>query len=169
MAPSSKKPKALWQVIHRILNPNPRRIKLDPQTLNDHFLSTVQRTLGQSKSKSNTELFDYIKSLPSDKNGFSLRPVTHNEVLKKLRALRNDTSTGPDNLPTRFIRHCADILSSPSTSELNFHIWNANSQSFARAKSEAKMGAHGRKFWTSVSVLFAVLYVSSSPLHDFNL
>ena len=55
------------------------------------------------------------------------------------------------------------------TSELNFHIWNANSQSFARAKSEAKMAAHGGKFWTSVSVLFAVLYVSSSPLHDFNL
>ena len=54
-------------------------------------------------------------------------------------------------------------------SELNFHIWNANSQSFARAKSEAKMAAHVGKFWTSVSVLFAVMYVSSSPLHDFNL
>ena len=55
-----------------------------------------------------------------------------------------------------------------STSELNLHIWNANSQSFARAKSEAKMAAHGGKFWTSVSVLFAVLYVSSSPLRDLN-
>ena len=46
---------------------------------------------------------------------------------------------------------------------------HTNSQSFARAKSEAKMAAHGGKFWTSVSVLFAVLYVSSSPLRDFNL
>ena len=54
-------------------------------------------------------------------------------------------------------------------SELSFHIWNANSYSFAGAKSEAKMAAHGGKFWTSVSVLFAVLYVSSSPLHDFSL
>ena len=53
-------------------------------------------------------------------------------------------------------------------SELNFHIWNANSQLFAPVKSETKMAAHGGKFWTSVSVLFAVLYVSSSPLHDFN-
>ena len=53
-------------------------------------------------------------------------------------------------------------------SELNFHIWNANSQSFARAKSEAKMAAHGGKFWTSVSD-FSVLYVSSIPLHDFNI
>ena len=31
------------------------------------------------------------------------------------------------------------------------------------------MAAHGGKFGTLVSVLFAVLYVSSSPLHDFNL
>ena len=50
----------------------------------------------------------------------------------------------------------------------NFHIWNTNSQSFARAKSEAKMTALGDQFWTSVLVLFAVLYVSSSPLHEFN-
>ena len=35
-------------------------------------------------------------------------------------------------------------------------------------KSEAKMAAHGGKFWTSVSVLCAVLYISSSLLHDFN-
>ena len=54
-------------------------------------------------------------------------------------------------------------------SEHDFHIWNADSQLFARAKREAKMTAHGWKFCTSVSILFAVLYVSSSPLQDFNL
>ena len=53
--------------------------------------------------------------------------------------------------------------------ELNLHIWNANSQSFAPVKSEAKMIAHGEKFCMSVSVLFGVLYVNSSPLHEFNL
>ena len=31
------------------------------------------------------------------------------------------------------------------------------------------MAAHGGKFWTSVSVLFAVLYVISSILRNFNL
>ena len=55
---------------------------------------------------------------------------------------------------------------SPAASELNFHIWNANPQSCARAKSETKMVAHGGQFWTSVSVFYADLYVSSSPLHD---
>ena len=52
-------------------------------------------------------------------------------------------------------------------SELDFHIGNANSQLFARGKTEAKMAARGGKFCTSISVLIAVLYVSSSPLHDF--
>ena len=61
----------------------------------------------------------------------------------------------------------ADI-EADKASELNFHIWNANSQSFTRAKSEALMATHGGKFCTSVSVLFAVLHVSSSPLQDFD-
>ena len=34
-------------------------------------------------------------------------------------------------------------------------------------KSEAKMAAHGGQFWTSVSVPYAGLYVSSSLLRDF--
>ena len=54
------------------------------------------------------------------------------------------------------------------SSGLDFHIWNANSPSFGRAKTDAKMAAHGEKFCTSVSVLFAILYVSSSPLNDFS-
>ena len=50
-----------------------------------------------------------------------------------------------------------------------YSYWNANLQSFARAKSETKMAAHGGKFCTSASVLFADLYVGSIPLHYFNL
>ena len=42
-------------------------------------------------------------------------------------------------------------------SELDFHIWDANSQSFAWAKSKTKMAAHGGKFCTSVPVLYATL------------
>ena len=55
-----------------------------------------------------------------------------------------------------------------NASELDFHIGNANSPSFDRA-TEAKMAVHGGQFCTSVSILFAVLYISFSPLNDFNL
>ena len=78
---------------------------------------------------------------------------------------RRYTHAWAANLPLKKARksksHC--------TREPDFHIWNANSQSCARAKSEAKMATHGGKFCTSVSALFAHLYVSSSPLNDFNL
>ena len=47
-------------------------------------------------------------------------------------------------------------------SELDFHIWNANWP----MKCEAKMAVHGGQFWTSVSVLYAGLYVSFSLLRD---
>ena len=58
----------------------------------------------------------------------------------------------------RCYNHCTAF------SELDFCIWNANSQSFGRAKSQPKMASHGGKVCSSVSVVFAVLYVSSSPL-----
>ena len=47
-----------------------------------------------------------------------------------------------------------------SDSELNFHIWNVNFQSFARAKSEAKMAAQGVKFCTSFPVPCSTLIFS---------
>ena len=42
-------------------------------------------------------------------------------------------------------------------SELDFHIWNAKSQSLTRAKGEAKMAAHVGKFCASVPVLYTTL------------
>ena len=49
------------------------------------------------------------------------------------------------------------------TSELDFHIWNANWP----MKCEAKMAAHGGQFCTSVPVPYAGLYVSFSLPRDF--
>ena len=48
---------------------------------------------------------------------------------------------------------CWEPLCSINSSELNFHIWNANSQLFAQAKGEAKMAVLRGKFWTSVLVI----------------
>ena len=103
-------------------------------------------------------------------------------ITRNFGILKNDSETSSiftDN-PLISFRHNKNIRdclvhsalkqnSSLQASELNFHIWNANSRSFARVKSEPKMAAHGGKFWTSVSVLLVVLYVTSSRLQDFNL
>ena len=61
------------------------------------------------------------------------------------------------------------FLSTGLRSVNSIHVnWNADSQSLAWARSEAKMATHGGKSCTSVLVLFAVLYVGSSLAHDFN-
>ena len=48
---------------------------------------------------------------PSVASPFSLRPVFHGEVLKCIKSLRSDCSTGPDIIPARFIKVVADHLS----------------------------------------------------------
>ena len=72
---SSRKPKELWNIIHRILHPSPRPIKADPNVLNEHFSSTSQRILGSVATPP--------ESLSTSM--FGLRHVTFNEVLKQLR------------------------------------------------------------------------------------
>ena len=43
---SSKKPKEVWQVIHRILHPSQHPLRQDPEKLNKFFASTTERTIG---------------------------------------------------------------------------------------------------------------------------
>ena len=38
----------------------------------------------------------------SSENNFKLRCVTYEEVPRKIRSLRDDCSTGPDNIPTKY-------------------------------------------------------------------
>ena len=42
---SSSKPKEIWRVIHRVLNPSPQPLRVDVDELNKFFASTAQRTV----------------------------------------------------------------------------------------------------------------------------
>jgi hypothetical protein len=42
---SSNKSRDIWRVIHRILKPNPKPLRVDPDELNTHFATTAERTL----------------------------------------------------------------------------------------------------------------------------
>ena len=48
---SSKRPKDVWRVVHRILHPSPKTLQADPDRLNTFFLSTNERTLGTKPDK----------------------------------------------------------------------------------------------------------------------
>ena len=54
---------------------------------------------------------------------FRLKSVTYHEVIGESKALRSDCSTGPDNIPTKFIKLVPDHLASPLTHILRGSQW----------------------------------------------
>ena len=62
-----------------------------------------------------------VDSLPNctSSDGFQLRPVTYNEVIKQLEMLRLDSCTGADHLPAKYIKIVSEYITSPLT-----HIFN---------------------------------------------
>ena len=98
-------------MVHRVLSPYRQPLKFDPDKLNLHF---------GVESTSVDEFFQLIRGL-SDiyENAFHLKNVTHREVLKTLKQLRTDCSTGPDQLPARFVKLAAEHLVCPITAIIN--------------------------------------------------
>ena len=99
--------------------------------LNEHFNSTTQRLLGTTpRSHVNLDLMmDSLQYNMSDIT-FCLRKVTHKEVLQQLKLMRFDSSTGPDQIPVKFIKLVAEIIASPLTHILNKYV---QKESFPRS------------------------------------
>ena len=87
---------------------------MDPEKLNEFFKITAERLFGKRKTD-NTTLRLYTSSLKDKSNSFKLRLVTLTEVSKSIKTLRNDCSTGYDNIPVSFIKPLAEYLESPLT------------------------------------------------------
>jgi hypothetical protein len=76
---SSSKPKEIWRVIHRVLNPSPQPLRVDVDELNEFFASTAQRTTGNGEIDVKEDLLSFVDSLQpsvSDDAAFHLRQVT---------------------------------------------------------------------------------------------
>ena len=95
------------------------------KTLNKNFNSTAERILECSPSNKD-DLFKTVEGLQCQDNSFTLAPVTQNEVLNTIKLPRSDCSTGPDQIPTQFIKPIAEFLASPLC-----HIINTCIQSSA--------------------------------------
>ena len=109
---SSKRPKEVWNTIHRILRPNPIKISANPDEINLHFNSTAERLLG-SNPKSETLLKETIASLPDTNFMLHFQPVTYDAVRKAILSLRKDCSTGHDTIPSKYLKYCVDYITSP--------------------------------------------------------
>ena len=118
---SCNRSKDVWQTIHKILKPIYKCIQLDPNTINEYFNSIATKLINTNEN--NHQPHDIIDSLPEDQSDkFHLCHIAHNEVVKQIKSLRNDCSTGFDNIPAKFIKPVADILAIPLTKIINNSI-----------------------------------------------
>ena len=119
---NSNRPKEVWKIIHQILNPNPKNIVADSNTLNNHFIGNVKRLTAKHAAKQD-EIFNMVEAANySSENNFKLNCVTYEEVLREIRLLRYDCSTGLDNIPTSILKLVSDIIASSLTHIINTSI-----------------------------------------------
>ena len=72
------------------------------------------------------ELFNMVETANySSENNFKLSCVTYEEVLREIRSLRDDCSTGPDNI-TSILKLVSDIIASPLRHTINTSIQQGN-------------------------------------------
>ena len=108
---SSKNSKEIWKVIQRILNPNMSTLQTDSSALNEFFCKTAERLVGQNATTDDV-ILSHTDSLTGTHDNFKLQKLTYNDVLKSLKSLRNDCSTGYNNIPVSFIKPIAEYIAS---------------------------------------------------------
>ena len=112
---SSKRPKEVWRVIHRVLNPITNPLRADPDQLNKYLIGTNERTLGTTPDAT-SDLLELAKSLPEhSQRSFKLGHVTFEDVMKVIRSLRLDCSTGVDQIPVKFVKLVSEHIAGPLT------------------------------------------------------
>ena len=98
---SSKRPKQVWRVIHRVFNPSTSPPRADPDQLNKYFNATNEMTLGTTPDAT-SDLLELAKSLPEhSQRSFKLCRVTFEDVMKEIHHLRSDCSTSVDQIPVK--------------------------------------------------------------------
>ena len=86
----------------------------DPSALNEFFNKTAERLVMQNATTDGV-ILSHIDSLTSSNDSLGLQKVTYNDIIKSLKSLRNDCSTGCDNIPVSFIKPIAEYIASPLT------------------------------------------------------
>ena len=88
--------------------------------LNRHKLS--KKTVKQTVKKypvSPEDIEKLISQMSTNSDGFKMQKVQYSDVVKELTSLRNDTSTGSDEIPTKFKKPILDVISSPFISTMS--------------------------------------------------
>ena len=98
---------------------NQKKTASSPDKLNSYYVN-LAKTLTGKQSATPTELNEIINNLPStNKDSFVLKTVTYQQVLNEINSIRNDCSTGCDNLPINLLKPLAETIAFLMTTIIN--------------------------------------------------
>ena len=111
---NSKNTKNIWKVIHHILNPKTTTLEGNVNDVNNFFNSTTACVTGKELVKM-SDIYCTVTSSSENntKEQFELQTTNFDQVLKIIKSLRNDYSTGYDNIPIFLIKPVPEYISSP--------------------------------------------------------
>ena len=99
--------------------------------MNNYFLNIAKQTV-KKDPVSPEDIEKLITQMSTNSDGFKMQKFQYSDVVKELTSLRNDTSIGSDEIPTKFIKPISDVIASPFTDIIN-------------TTTEASMFPHQRK------------------------
>ena len=121
-AVSSKNPKTVWSSIDRILKKQQKRINHEPFEMNNYFSNlAVNLTKKENTERKLTSLLNNLSDENYDQC-FHLNRKNYNEVYKIITNLKNDYSSGHDNIPVRYLKPVAGYITSPMVHIINTWI-----------------------------------------------
>ena len=94
-------------------------MKQHPSDLNNHFTTLASKLTNKENAPS--KLPD-ISSMQENSNGFKIQHTNYDQIKKIILGLKNDCSSGYDNIPVRFIKPVSDHLISPLVHIINNSI-----------------------------------------------
>ena len=94
--------------MHRILNIQHDRIKLQPSDLNNHFTSLASRLT--HKINEPYDFTKFFQNISDDVNAdtFKIKHTNYDEVRIILLGIRNNFSMGHDGIPIRYLKPALD-------------------------------------------------------------
>ena len=121
---SSKDSKKIWQTVQRILKPQQQRLHQDPNELNEYYANLAATLTNKLNTPINQKtIHEHLPESHND-NSFQIQHTTYQEVQKILTSLRNDCSSGFDQIPVKFIKPITEYITSPLVHIINSFIDN---------------------------------------------
>ena len=109
-------------MVNRILDPPRNRIKHDPADLNRYYTELASKLTNKENIAFDQSLLANILPELEKNNTFVIQYTTYTEVKNITSELRNDCSSGFDNIPIKFLKPVAEEIASPIVHIINSSI-----------------------------------------------